>query len=221
MTITVSVMDPPWGSDAGGGGKGANAHYALEGVDGIALAIRKSGLWRDTGPALCWMWATASALHLGDVHALCGLLHIRPVAGLVWAKIDAVDANTFHPCNRMGLGQWTRCEHEHLLICRRGVLGVPPPAHRHRSMIYAPRLEHSQKPEKAWAIIEDVSAAIAGDDFKGIEFFSRNVRPGWTGWGHLTDGVTDAVTISRATEERLPFKSAELGNLLAQRKTTC
>lgn len=191
----LSVMDPPWAADAGGGGKGAGEHYPLASVEAIAAAVRLSGHWRDAGPALCWMWATSSAFIAGDAHALANRLGLRIAAGFIWAKVD--DGNgVIVPPARMGLGQWSRCEHEHLLVCRRGEfdVSVPPPGTRARSVIYAPRGAHSAKPAEAWAVIETTSRSVVGP-VRGVEFFCRSPRPGWTGWGHINGAAGGAVTI--------------------------
>lgn len=178
----LAVMDPPWSADTGGGRRGANTHYALAGVEGIAQAVRMSGLWRDDVPALVWMWATSSALIAGDAHGLASRLGLRICAGFVWVKVDLFDEG-FAPSARMGLGQWSRCEHEHLLVCRRGEVAVPKPRDRQRSVIYAPRLRHSAKPQAAWDVIVNTSRSSIGA-VGGVEFFARSARPGWTAWGN-------------------------------------
>lgn len=180
------VCDPAWNADAGGGGRGAGEHYALSGVDAIAAAMRTSSAWRDEGPGLLWMWATTSAFIAGDAHALARLLGFRPCAGFVWCKVDTTEAEgAFRAPRRMGLGQWSRVEHEHLVLCRRGNVRVPPPAARSRSVIYAPRGEHSEKPAAAWSVIEWTSRAVLGFDVRGVEFNARVVRPGWVAVGRL------------------------------------
>mgnify|MGYP003556997053 CR=1 FL=1 len=88
MTPFLAVCDPPWNADAGGGGRGAQNHYGLEGVDGIAHAMRSAPPWRDTGPGLLWMWATSSAFVTGDAAVVARALGFRPCAGWVWAKVD-------------------------------------------------------------------------------------------------------------------------------------
>lgn len=191
----LAVMDPPWNVDTGGGGRGAQNHYRLTTVAGIADAVRASGLWVDDGPALVWMWATSLSLTRGAAFDLMSALGLRPCAGFVWAKVDAATPPAFTSPRRPGLGQWSRCEHEHLFLCRRGDVKVPPPADRQRSMIYAPRGRHSEKPEAAWDVIEKTSAGAIGTGL-GVEFFARTARPGWVAWGTLNDG--DAVTTAGA-----------------------
>jgi N6-adenosine-specific RNA methylase IME4 len=190
----LAVMDPPWTADNGGGGRGAQNHYKLTSVAGIADAVTSSPLWVSDGPALVWMWATSRALVTGDAFALAALLGVRPCAGFVWAKVDdhvvieqdhdgTTRVGTMPP-RKPGLGQWQRTEHEHLLVCRRGSLQVPAPPGRSRSVIYAPRGIHSAKPEEAWRVIESTSHSAIGRAC-GVEFFARSVRPGWAAMGTL------------------------------------
>lgn len=194
----LATCDPPWTVDAGGGGRGAQNHYPLTGVDGIAHVMRTSPPWRDVGPGLLWMWATSSAFVTGNAHLLAHALGFRPCAGFVWAKVDGhvatmgndecgipIVGTLFAPPRRMGLGQWSRCEHEHLLLCRRGDVKVPPPGERRRSVIYALRSKHSGKPEAAWGVIEQVSRASLGPDVVGVEYFARTRRAGWHAFGRL------------------------------------
>lgn len=189
--IQLAVMDPMWNADDGGAGRGAQNHYGTASVDGIAQVIRMSPCWRDAGDALVFMWATTLAFHQGDAHAPANRLNLRVCAGFVWAKIDRLDRGHFEPPARMGLGQWTRCEHEHLLICRRGDVSVPTAAARQRSMIYAERGEHSAKPEQAWRVIEATAQGVLsaegafGKFSNPVEYFSRNRRQGWGAFGTL------------------------------------
>lgn len=204
MSIYLAVMDPPWNADAGGGGRGAENHYHLSGPADVARAVQQSGLWKQDGDALVWCWVTTRAMMTGDAFKLFSLLNLTPVSSFVWNKIDevhevkdrdgdafAVTGDLFKPPAKMGLGQWQRTEHEHLVICRRGSIGVPAPAARHRSAIYAPRGAHSAKPERAWQVIESTSASVVGDlderwmldGHCGVELFARTARPRWLAFG--------------------------------------
>lgn len=64
---------------------------------------------------------------------------------------------------------------------------------RARSVIYAPRGKHSEKPEAAWAVIERASRSSLEGDVRGVEFFARTQRPGWGAWGTLNGPHTPAV----------------------------
>lgn len=207
----VRSFDPPWIADAGGGVRGANAKYDLADVDGIAQVMRMSPTWSDTKPMLGFMWATAGALHTGDAHALVNRLNLRIASGLVWGKTERVrrvqvraqrgsnddmedfeaevlDDDVFRPVRKQGMGQWVVVEHEHLFVVVRGldVTDLPGGPNRPRSMIYAPRGEHSAKPEEAWERIERIARASVGavpDD--AVEMFARRRRVGWGAWGRL------------------------------------
>lgn len=216
----LAVMDPPWSSDAGGGGRGAGEHYDLSKPSDVAAAIRGSGLWDDESNALVWMWATTRALVLGHAFELAKALNVEVVSGFVWCKVDdgidlvlramteiegvgpatmaveRIHAPLFTPPAKPGLGQWQRTEHEHLLVCRRGKIGVPTTDARCRSVIYAPRGRHSAKPEKAWTVIERTSAGVLGNldertlwrGHIGVEFFARTRRDGWLAFGNQIEG---------------------------------
>ena len=74
---------------------------------------------------------------------------------------------------RIGMGRTARNAHEVCLICTRG----HPAIHDHSigSVIYAPRLEHSRKPEE----LQDLAGKMAGPVPK-LEVFARRYRDGWT-----------------------------------------
>lgn len=234
----LAVIDPTWSTEAGGGGRGAQRHYALSDADGIAGGYLNSGHWpsplrsgfsADRAPlrALVWMWTTGSAILSGDAHIVARLLGLRPCAEWVWCKVDELllcpsckmvlrhirnephspdtfececarewDLDLFstdcgppaqlayvHP-RRLGLGQWSRKEHEHLWLLRAGAVKVPPPQVRPRSIIYAPRGRHSEKPQAAWDVIEAVSRSVL-PGVVGVEFNSRERRFGWAAFGAL------------------------------------
>jgi N6-adenosine-specific RNA methylase IME4 len=79
----------------------------------------------------------------------------------------------------VGMGNYVRQRHEHLLIARRGEFPLPEPAHRPNSIIEAPRREHSRKPDEAYALIEQMYPELPK-----IELFARYARPGWAAWGN-------------------------------------
>jgi hypothetical protein len=244
----VAVLDPNWSRDAGGGGRGAQEHYALNTVSKIAegyYGARDDGgrrIWPQLNtrdPMLVFMWATEGAMHQPDdlpeaaaqppliedpdtfrppdAFVLARLLGLRVVCSFPWVKvddltepvrdvldgalnneasgrgvvrlIDAVDEHdgtgVFAPRARMGIGQWSRKDHEHLLLCKRGSVPVPGTESRPRSVIYAPVGEHSEKPDKAWTqVIEPIARASAPGSI-GIEFNCRSQRPGWAAFGAL------------------------------------
>lgn len=227
---SVFVFDPAWNTDNGGGGRGAQNHYALSSVDAIAASYRMSPQWETEGDALVFIWATRSAWREGDAPILARMLGLELCSDFVWSKIDVVPkpesimcsetlcvcgrcgADLFRPPAMMGLGFWSRSEHEYLLVGRRGDVDVPPPALRPRSVIYAPRVVdtekaagvanktvHSAKPQQAWdQVIEPIARAVM-PGVVGIEFNCRRRRRGWSAVGRL-DGEDKPIRFERCPD---------------------
>jgi N6-adenosine-specific RNA methylase IME4 len=82
----------------------------------------------------------------------------------------------------IGLGNWARNRHELLLFATRGKVPLPDASERPDSVIEAPRLRHSQKPEDASRRIEATYPHLSK-----LELFARgSARPGWQAWGNET-----------------------------------
>jgi N6-adenosine-specific RNA methylase IME4 len=90
--------------------------------------------------------------------------------------------------NKIGLGQYNRCQHELLHVGRRG--NYPPPATNRRpsSVIRARRTHHSAKPTCVYELLERMYPRA-----HKLELFARTSRPGWTGWGNQAPD-TEAVS---------------------------
>lgn len=207
----LAVLDPAWKSDQGGGGKGANNHYHLSSSRALAGAVRNSGAWPMDADGIAWVWATTLSVIDGSFHDFVGRLAVRPCASFVWSKTDDVVVvdeigvpHTFKvPRRSPGIGRYQRCDHEFLILCRRGDdLEMPEgEGSQHRSVISASVAAHSAKPQEAWALIESASRSIlrGHDDVVATEFFCREQRPGWGAWGTL-DGPEAPVVYRPATE---------------------
>jgi N6-adenosine-specific RNA methylase IME4 len=110
-----------------------------------------------------------------------------PKSELVWVKTKSVsgveipaEGDEPEP-GRMGLGHYTRNDHEVCLICAKGRGASLVQAHNIRSVVYAPRTpRHSEKPEATYAAIE----AMLGDLGPRVELFARRHRPGWECMGN-------------------------------------
>lgn len=87
--------------------------------------------------------------------------------GFVWVK------------DKMGMGHYVRSKHELILIGIKGTPGTPLPANRPESTIFAPRSEHSKKPNVMYEIIEKMYP-----DKLYFEMFARETREGWEVWGN-------------------------------------
>ena len=79
----------------------------------------------------------------------------------------------------IGMGNYVRQRHEHLLIARRGEFPTPKPARRPDSIFEERRREHSRKPDGAYELIEAMYPELPK-----IELFARSTRAGWAAWGN-------------------------------------
>lgn len=133
-----------------------------------------------------------------DAYRLARLLAVRVATIFVWCKVDeseytGVDYDTGEPYrlvshpSRMGLGQRSRVEHEYLLCCVRNKVPLPTTDVRPRSVIYAPRGKHSEKPERAWSQVIDPVSRACMPGVVGVEINARVQRAGWAAVGRLDD----------------------------------
>jgi N6-adenosine-specific RNA methylase IME4 len=151
------LADPPWRTNQVGS-RGAQRHYSLMEQEEIgALRIDRLA----AAEAHLWLWVTNSTILEGlSVMSAWGFSYR---SCLTWIK------------PRLGLGRYLRNQTEHLLL---GVRGHAPIQFRGQgTWFYAPRQEHSHKPEEQYAIIERCSPGPY------LELFARRTRPGWHVWG--------------------------------------
>jgi N6-adenosine-specific RNA methylase IME4 len=191
------VMDPPW-AEYGGGGRGAQNHYALMKTSDIARTTLRSPAWRPADDAHLWCWVTDN--YLLDGLSLIDTLGFRYVRTFAWVKVADKVTCTGTPDVvagaglQMGLGQYARGSHELCLFATRGKAMLPeraPP-----SVLFASRREHSRKPDECFTRwFERVSPGPR------VEFFCREARPGWDAWGNQVDKFAPhtAAEGSRAT----------------------
>ena len=159
--------DPPWryANQAPRPGDRIEAHYQTMAIGDIeAMPIGD----KCADDAVLFMWATNPLLPeaLGVIDAW-GFTY---KTNAVWVK------------DKVGLGYWVRGKHELLLISTRGSPPSPHPSLRRASVIDAPRLRHSAKPECVAKWIEALFPQLGEED--RIELFCRTPRHGWTVWGN-------------------------------------
>lgn len=128
--------------------------------------------------------ADIKALPVADVAAKDCLLFMWTVSHLQAAAIEVAAAWGFKPVSiafvwdkgRMGMGYWTRQEVE---VCHLFKRGKPRRLSRRvRSVIRAPRREHSRKPDEQYGRIEQ----LVGGPY--LELFARQAWAGWSAWGN-------------------------------------
>ncbi|WP_257164653.1 MT-A70 family methyltransferase [Bradyrhizobium sp. SRS-191] len=112
-----------------------------------------------------FMWVPACFDKVG--HRVMELQGFKYVTQFVWVKPG------------MGTGYWVRDAHELLLIGVRGKVPAPSLGTQFRSVIDAPRAEHSEKPDAQYEIIEAYFPTLPK-----IELNARRARPGWIQWGN-------------------------------------
>lgn len=166
--FSVIYADPPWEDEFGPNDRQAELHYPVMALEALkALPVEAVS----TPDAVLYLWALP--------HMLPTALELMTAWGfdyrtdLAWAK------------DKIGLGEWVRQQHESLLIGRRGEFPPPPPAVRSPSIVFAPRGEHSAKPEIFAEMIERWYPESAK-----IELFRRGpARSGWAAWGNQAEAA--------------------------------
>jgi len=161
----VIYADPPWKFHLHGPDydRSAERHYpTMETEEICALPVADIA----APDAALFMWTKAA--QLPEALRVVNAWGFEYVTNAVWVK----------PTPK--LGHWVRNQHELLIIARRGDMLSPAPADRPPSVIYAPRREHSRKPDEAYEMIERMFP-----DLPRMELFARTPhRPGWDAWGN-------------------------------------
>lgn len=157
--------DPPWPEYGGGKIKrGADRHYDLMTVKDI-IALPVAEISEDN--AHLYLWATNNYLPAA--------LEVMKSWGFTYKTIITWGKDKF------GLGQYFRGQTEHCLFGVRGNLPykvVEGKRQQGRTLLLAPRREHSQKPDEMRTMIEKVSYEPC------IELFARQHVDGWDCWGN-------------------------------------
>jgi N6-adenosine-specific RNA methylase IME4 len=161
----VIYADPPWRYEdpsKGGSNRSIENHYPTMLLDDICgLPVRDLA----TDDAILYLWVTAPKLfESAEVIEAWGFEYRTCMA---WDKC------------KIGMGYWTRNQHELLLICTRGHMPTPMTGNRPPSVIRAPRTGHSVKPTEFYEIVE-----TAYPELPKIELFCRSPRAGWAVWGN-------------------------------------
>ena len=174
--------DPPWGESGGGKIKrGADRYYQLMKTKDI---INMSDFVKKLANDNChlYLWVTNNFLQDGlKVMNEWGFIYKTIIT---WVKVDAMellpDMPDLFKLQRLGLGQYFRGITEQCIFGVRGTVPykvVNGKRQQGKTVILAPRREHSVKPDEMRHMIERVSFSPY------IELFARKKYNGWDSWG--------------------------------------
>jgi len=177
----VVLADPPWRFDEGVQTPSRMLAYPTMATDDIAAMPVSAVAARD---AVLLLWSTAAHLeHALRVMRAWGFVYKTQ---MVWDK------------SKIGMGRWTRLQHEPLLIGVRGAFPAPFPGTQAPSVLRAPRGAHSAKPPESYALWERLWPSVPR-----LELFARQERRGWTTWGNQVGEVALATTTTQQIEEEV------------------
>lgn len=165
MIFDVVYADCPWRYDfSKKTADSIEAHYptmAVEDIMNLHVPSAKN--------SVLFLWATAPKLI--EALSVMSAWGFQYKTNIVWDK------------ERIGLGYWSRVQHEHLLIGTKG--HFPPPAYifRESSVYREKKTKHSRKPDH---IREWINSAYGG--VSRLELFGREEHAGWVTVGNAIDG---------------------------------
>jgi N6-adenosine-specific RNA methylase IME4 len=202
----VITADPPWsfGDKLPGPGRGAEKHYSVMPTDDICAfplppveddsllflwrvsamqeeALRVVRAWGFV-PKSEIVWVKTSGSKSVDFERVTrdhvsALLSMRQPPEDVISNFAEDMRRCKEPNLAFGMGRYVRASHETCLVCARGKAAALVRDHSVRSVFFAPRQEHSRKPEEFYSIVERLAPGPY------VELFARHRRPGWTQFG--------------------------------------
>jgi N6-adenosine-specific RNA methylase IME4 len=167
--FSVVVADPPWTFGDALGKRGAAANYDLLTQPQIESYAGDIGLVTDRD-ALLFMWRVSSQPE--EATRTCRAWGFTPKSEIIWVKTTASD----DPKLAFGMGRYVRMSHETCIIAAKGSASRLIENKGVRSVIIAPRGEHSAKPDAFYETVE----SLVGSSARIVEFFARRRRDGWT-----------------------------------------
>lgn len=165
----VILADPPWDIQQKGTVRGAEGKYPLMTLDrikGMGEAI--NAITADN--AHLWLWVTNAVLvpYTQSILDAWGFTYRSPKT---WVK------------RRIGLGNYLRNSTEQLIFATKGK--APVCFRSEPTDMFAPRMEHSRKPDEQYATIDRVSGGLGQG--RKLELFARRKMAGWDVWGNEID----------------------------------
>lgn len=197
----VLYCDVPWAYvtwSGKGKGKSPDNHYRTMSIEEI-MALPVRDLCHPEG-AIMHFWVIDSHVEIAmKVIDAWGFKY--KTVGFYWAKIAKTDTSKFP----IGTGFWTRANPEHAFETylaedeqemQRVFLSTWRKPKRVakdvRRLIFAPRREHSRKPDEIPAEIVRLTHGPY------LELFGRQSREGWTVWGNERERFDDPLAFAQA-----------------------
>ena len=127
--------------------------------------------------SLLLLWATSPKLSEALEVIKAWGFEYRTIA-FVWCKLNPLAVGMYS-----GLGSWVNSNVEFVLLAKRG---SPKRLNKNvKQLLFAPRKEHSRKPDEIFDRIEQLSEGPF------IELFARRKREGWSAWGNEVESDID------------------------------
>ena len=175
----VIAADPPWkfGDSLPGPKRGAARHYDVLSVE----QIQRFPIPPIADDAILFLWRVAAMQR--EALDVCVAWGFEPKSEIVWAKTSSANVTAVFVASGVGLsygmGRYCRGAHEVCIVARRGRYKVKDAGAR--SIFFAPRREHSRKPDDFYDIIK----RMTGDDGPKLDLFAGEPRKNWTAFGEL------------------------------------
>ena len=169
----------------GGNDRGADDQYdTIRQPSEILRTIVTAPCWSPAANSHLWCWTTVTSLEAGIW--LVGALGFRYVTNAVWVKLARQQGLLAELRYLLGLGQYLRIGHEHLLLGVRGNgFAVRSDARDIPSVIAAELIERRTTGRR-------------------LEMFARVARPGWDAWGNQAPAPLAPPSDTAAEEAATP-----------------
>jgi N6-adenosine-specific RNA methylase IME4 len=193
MKYDVILADPPWhfrnysGTDpkeVNNRTRGSQAHYPTMTTDELCT-LPVADMAADN--AVLFLWSCWPILP-DSLRVIEAWGFEYKTLAWVWLKSNPSGFGFF-----LGMGYYTRSNTEFCLIATRG--NPPKPKNRGiMSLIYAPVMEHSRKPDDQYRKIEALYP-----EMNYLELFAGRPWPGWSTVGNAIDGCDITQALQEAT----------------------
>lgn len=185
----VGVIDLPWKfqDKLPGNKRGAEKHYSCMTFE----EMKRLELPEFDDNSILFMWRVASMQE--EALELMRTYGFTLKSEIVWIKGKKNQTKIEGPQDlAFGMGRYTRAAHEVCLIGVRGKAATEIISdHSVRSVFFAPRLRHSQKPTEFYDLVEK----LTGNKGPYVDIFARaEHRPGWT---FIGDEIGSTLTLKK------------------------